>query len=250
MKHLTVFCLSSLLIFSLNAQINNSDAFFYGTYNKGYIIKNKIRKITVDILFNSKRLLLQQFDFDRKGFLKNQTNFNSTGKKVNKYSFEYNNYGDLIKRTETSYELNKIYIDTLEKTYKNSRLISEKTTALQCSYIYSYNSDGQKRETITILGKDTAIAPKTITNYIYNPYGNLMSKKEFVLNNNRTTTLARTTSFLYNSSGNIVEVKRSDAPSYFITYNKKNLLKSIILKMPEDLDSVELIDNYNYTFWD
>lgn len=251
MKHIIAFCFYTLLIPSLNAQINNSEAFFDGTYNKAYISKNKVKEITIDLLINNQKSTQLICEFDRKGFLKKMTFYGKTGNKIHDYTFEYNKYGDWIKRINFSYEFNKTYVDTIERTYKNSKLVSERNlSSIQIISIYSYNLKGQKNTSRTIMGNDTASAPKIITHYLYSYNGRLYRKEEFTSFNNGTTSPARITSYLYNSLDNVVQIKRSDAPTYFIMYDNKQFLRSIKIKMPEDLKNVEMVDNYNYSFWD
>jgi hypothetical protein len=238
-----------LLTSSTNAQLSDADAFFKGTYDKAFIRKHKIKQVFVDIFIDGKKSTFYIFQFDKKGLLKKQTILDSSQNNVNDYIFKYNKYGDQIERTNIAYDLNKTYKVTFLKKYNGSQLVSDKSSDLPFLTEYSYNSKGQIKETSTISGWDSLNNSKQISIYNYDTTGKLRTIKDLIVTSNGSTNVLETTTFTYDTSGRIVSVFRDNAPAYYISYDSNFLIKSKRTKMPEDLGSLEIIDNYSYSFW-
>lgn len=249
MKHFISIGILLLLTSTANAQLSDADAFFKGTYDKAFIRKHKIKEVFVDILIDGKKSSFYIFRFDKNGLLKKQTILDSLGKNENDHIFKYNKYGDQIERTTFSYNLNKTYKETFLKTYNGSKLVSDKSSDLPFLTEYSYNSKGQIKETSTAIGWDSLNNSKRISIYNYDTTGKLQSIKDQIVNSNGSINVLETTTFTYDINGRIVYVFRNNAPAYYISYDSNFLIKSKRIKMPEDLGSLEIIDNYSYSFW-
>ena len=227
----------------------DADAFFKGTYDKLLIKKHKVKQVFVDIFIDGKKSTNYIFQFDKKGLLNNQIILDSSQKKVNDYIFKYNKYGDQIERTNIAYKLNKTYKVIFLKTYKGSQLVSEKSSDLPSLTEYSYNSKGQVLETRTTLGWDSLNKSNRISIYNYDTTGKLQTIKDLIVNSNNSTNVLETTTFTYDTKGRIVTISRDNASTYYVSYYKNGLIKSKKIKMPEEFDNLEIIDNYSYSFW-
>lgn len=249
MRNIITSFILILLTFSTNAQLFDADSFFKGTYDKSFARKHKIKQVSVDISIDGKKISLYILQFDRKGFLRKQTILDSLQKNVNDYTFSYNKHGDQIARINVAHDLNKTYKETFLKTYNGSYLVTEKSSELLFLTKYLYNSIGQLKETRTLIGTDTINTSTKISNYNYDSTGNLLSIKDKIVNPNGSSNDLETTTFSYNTNGKIVAIKRENAPTYYITYDQNGLIKLKSIKMPDDLGSLEIVDNYSYSYW-
>jgi len=243
---IVIFISSSLCT---KAQLSDANAFFNGTYDKAQIRKNKIKQVSVDIFLNQKISTYYIFQFNKEGFLEIQTILDSSRKKVNAYTFKYNKFGGLIERTNINYDLGKTYETTFIKTYNGSQLVSDKSSLLPIITEYTYNSKGQINETYTINAPDSLNNLKRKSIYKYDNSGYLQSIITQIVNSDGLTDILDTSTFTYDKSGHIVSVSRDNFPTYYISYNRYGLIKSKKFKMSEDFGNIEVIDNYNYTFW-
>ena len=239
-----------LLTLTLSAQVNDSEAYFSGSYDKKFIRKYKIKKVSIETFLNGKKSSRKYFYFNGLGLLNKQTIINSQGKKVGDYIFTYNRQGDQIEIKNIDYQLNKTYIATFEKIYKGLQLIREKSSELPFITEHNYNNKGQKIESVIFLSIDTAHAAKRILIYTYDVKERLISIKESFSKDNASEPQFRgTTLYTYDNDSNIVLVSRTNAATYHYSYNKGGMLKSKITKMPEDLGSMEIIEKYTYNFF-
>lgn len=250
MRHLITIGIFLLIAFSANAQLNDADAFMNGSYDKAFIKKHKIKGVSVDIFIDGKKSTFYFFSFDKNGLLKKQTILDSLRKNVNDYIFKYNQYKDQTEIMTIDYDLNKTYKETFQNSYNNSHLIIKKSNELPYrTEENSYNLKGQKIQTKIIQGSDTLNSTKQVLNYTYNKAGKLQSIKKSIINLNSSTDITGTVLFCYGKNGKIDSIKRNDAPTYYINYNKNGFIKSKKIKLSEDLDGIEMVDKYNYSFW-
>jgi hypothetical protein len=249
MKHLVVIIATLFFNQLVFSQLQDADAFFNGSYNKDYVRTNKIKTVTVDIFIGNKLSTIYVFDFDKTGLLSKHTILDDQKNKVQEYFFKFNQYEDLIERTNKDYQLNKTYNATFANVYHESRLISQKCTELLYWKYFFYNPIGQRIKTVTFLGLDTTSASKKISYCTYDANGKLKGIKEAAIDLKGLENIAEVSTFHYDTHGNIISVTRENAPTYFIIYDANGLIKLKQLKMPGDLGGFEMKDIYSYSFW-
>lgn len=234
---------------TLCGQVNDKDAFFSGNYEKYLIRKHKIRQVTVETHISGGKPSLTHFYFNHLGFLTRQTAFNNSAKKINEYIFTYNKRGDLIERKDIEIELGKTYTATFIKIYSGSRIVQETSSDLPYVTTYAYNTKGQKTRSITALGVDTAATAKRIFLYTYDANGRLKTIQDTYKSADTASPVNYgTTEYIYDAGGNIISIIREGKANYEMSYDKDKLLKSKIIKMPEDLGGIEIADKYSYIF--
>ena len=241
------FCLLSVTLFG---QLNDADAFFNGSYDKAFVHKHKIKQINVTTYIDSSKTSFAVFEFDNWGFLRKQTIFDKSMKKVNDFTFSYNKQGGQTERTNFAYDLNKTYTVTFNKTYEGSLLIQETSSELPFLTTYFYSDSGRKIQSNTFLSRDTTISPKRVSIYSYDTKGKLKSILEtFTESSNSTPVSIGTTEYIYDEKENISVVLREGKANYILSYDKDSFLKSKTVKMPDDLGGLTILDKYSYVFW-
>ena len=259
-----------LLTNSLWCQVNDNDAFFDGTYNKNYIREHKVKQVTVVTYIDRKKPFLCLFDFDKRGFLKRKTIFNSSGKRLNEYEFTYNRQGDQIQRDHFDYALNTTQTVTYEKTYQDARLILESEGSFYFTR-HIYNKQGHKIQSVSYFGPDSILSQKkSIAHYTYDSLGKLVSQKQFLImersginaNTGNTEyvydpdgnliTVIRdgkvVTEYVYDPDGNPITVIRYGKANYKLSYDESGLLKRTD-KLPEKIGGMGFVNKYSYIFW-
>ncbi|WP_336516559.1 hypothetical protein [Pollutibacter soli] len=245
-----LFPLLLLLYFNLSAQVNDADAFFNGSYDKGVVRKNKIKQVNVDISIDGKNSTRYTFEFDRKGFLLKETITNATGKKVNDYTFTYNDHGDQTSRKNNAYELGKTYETSFNKKYSGAKLISESSSELPYTTLISYNNQGQKLLATTYLGNDTINDPKRHMSYHYDGSGKLiMMVQTLSTSKNTHPTDSVITKFSYDDAGKLNLIDRNGQTEYRFIYDSKGLLKTRETIIADGWNDSKIVDEFSYTFW-
>ncbi|MEN9963307.1 MAG: hypothetical protein RL582_402 [Bacteroidota bacterium] len=247
------YCISlifSLLSGTLFGQLNDSDAFFNGSYDKTYILEHKIKQVYVTNDIDSNKTSFSIFDFDNNGFLIKQTILDKNLKNVNDYTFIYNNQGDQIERINVAYDVNRTDTVIFYKTYDGPLLIQETSSELPFLTKNIYNENKRKVQSITFLSKDTALSSKRVSFYSYDKNGKLKGIQETYIETNIVTPVsAGTTEFKYDESGNISVVMQSGKPDYILSYDKDGFLKSKTFKIKVDLGGLTIEEKYSYIFW-
>ncbi len=235
---------------TLFGQLNDSDAFFNGSYDKSYALKQKIKQVNVTNYIDSNKTSFSIFDFDNNGFMRKLTIFDKTMKKVSDYTFIYNKQGDQIEIINVDYDLNKTDTVVFNKTYDGTLLIQETSSELPFLTKHIYNDSRRKVQSITFLSRDTTISSKRVSFYSYDTNGKLKGIQEtYIESNNATPVSTGTTEFIYDKSGSIPVVMRSGKPNYILSYDKQGFLKSKTVKMIEDLGGLTIEEKYSYIFW-
>lgn len=248
-NRITIFSLMLFFTMPAAAQLMDATAFFKGTYNKDVIVRNNIRQISVEVSVEGRRPGHYIFKFDHKGFLQSEIILDSLGKKIDVFTFKYNEYGDQVERKDVSYEFGKTSMITISRTYRNARLIEERSTEFPYIVEYFYAENGQLSKTVTRMDGDTLDASARVSIYKYSAAGRLESISE-ITGIQDTSNAAITTTYVYDANDKIVSVLRSNAPTYTISYNQNGFLSSEKVKMPDDLGGLTFVDNYTYTFWE
>jgi len=243
-----VFCFLSIALFG---QLNDSDAFFNGSYDKTFARVHKIKQVNVTTFIDSNKSSFSIFDFDNQGFMTKQTIFDTTLKKINDYTFTYNKKGDQIERINVDYDLNKTYTVTFDNTYNGSLLIQETSSKNPFLTKHIYNDSVRKVQSITFLSRDTTISSKRLSSYYYDTNGKLKSIKEtYIESYNSTPVSIGSTEFIYDEAGNISVVMRAGKPNFILSHDKDSFLKSKTVKMPDDLGGLTIMEIYSYVFWE
>ncbi|RYF89676.1 MAG: hypothetical protein EOO03_05460 [Chitinophagaceae bacterium] len=247
---LTITIVCFFFTLTLFAQVNDADAFSSGRYDKAFIRRHNIRKVSVESYINGGRSSLSHFEFDSSGFLTKQTVFDSSRKRVNDYFFTYNKHGDQIERKQDACESNKTYVTSYNKTYNGSLLVQETSSELPFVTTYLYNESGKKVQSTVYLTPDTLMSAKQVSLYTYNADGRLIGIQEtYIDNKNSLPNPTGTTTYIYNAAGNITDVIREGKANYVLSYDANGLLKSKTTKMPEEFSHIKMVDNYSYAFW-
>ncbi len=239
-------CFLSLTLFG---QLNDSDAFFKGSYDKDFVHKHKIKQVTVQNYIDSIKSSFLIFDFDTDGLLKKETVFNKNLKKVNEYTFTYDKQGNQMQRVNINYQLNKSYTTTIGKIYEGPNLVLETESELSSLKTHSYNDSGMRVQTIAYLARDTATSPRQVFYYIYDSAGKLKSLQETTKGFGSTPVRTGTSNYIYDDAGHITAVIREGKANYSMAYDKKGFLKSKTIKMPEEFSNMTMVEEYSYVFW-
>ncbi|WP_461789099.1 hypothetical protein [Pedobacter sp.] len=249
MKYLLSFSLLLVVRLAACAQLVDLEAFFEGDYDKDYIRTKKIKTISVNFFIKDKKTLIQFFEFDNKGILRSCKVTDSIGKNTNTYLFEYYQYGNKKEYTHIDHEIGEKQTMHFTNIYEGSVLISQQSKELFSITKFAYNLKGQKTSVKKILGLDTALAGKMISDYDYDQRGKLKSITTKFVDNYGHINSKRKELFIYNNEGKLQYIKREEDPTYLITFDQKGLLKSRKQKVPEDLGGFEIADEYQYSFW-
>ena len=270
---LLLFLLVPIISF---AQVNDDNSFFDGSYDKKYIVNNRIEKIHRSSLVQQS-LSQSVYYFSDAGILTRLVFLDTAAKIKNEYLFEYNKEGDLIRRKNIDRELNKTYVADFTREYSNGLLIRFSGSDMP-SYEYLYNEQKQKIRTTEVLFPGTAAMTKINTDYFYDPKNNLLKEiretsytandttghitshrllsysksgkpekeEELVTNDNPLVFLNYgTITYTYDDNGNLTSLKRTAGFSSSFNYDK-NLLRSKTVVVTIDNHTTEISDNYLY----
>jgi hypothetical protein len=290
-KYLIVSChilkkLITILLLTLTtasySQVNDENSFFGGNYDKGYIKRNKIKAVTINASVDSNRLQTRIFYFTKTGILEKENVIDSNGKETTIFDFKFNNHGDLIRRiTEPvkTYRGDTLYYN---KVYKGNQLIKESSTWFPIIIEHTYNSKGQRIQTVNPYNSGRMPLDRRVVRNEYDSVGRLfhvtdcvfrsdtdtiemwMSDRIIVYADNKIQRVIEKVAngsipnnrgnleYSYDGVGNILSIVSDTVASCFYTYNNRGLMISKRTKMPEDLDELKqtrIIDNYSYIFW-
>jgi hypothetical protein len=236
-----------LFSYSINAQLQDANAFFNGTYDKNLFRKERVKQVIVENFAEGTKSSYAIYKFNRQGFLKKLTTLDTVRKKTAVFIFKYNKYGDQVERTNIDYRLSKTYKATFQRIYHGNKLVSEKSSELPFWVKkYSYNLTGQLSEMATIMVTDTTNSLSRISKYYYDSTGKLQTIKVFLGNVDTPRNILDTTSFLYDKNGRIVSVLRHEGATYHVIYRIDGLIQFKTTKMPEEFGNIELTEKYRY----
>ena len=274
--------------FTFGQIVNDGTAFFNYNYNKNLIKKNKVQSITIE-MFDSggKNLGMTIYNFDKDGLLTSQSIKDSSGLLKREYYFSVNSHNDLVSRIQNDYEYNRIDTVTYFKIYVGDKLIKDSSSEIPISYNYEYDKNGFLLKTIISsnyglgnktkrvivnkidsLGKvinitetvykndDKNTATKfSDRNIFYNDKGKV--EKEIEKLNSKYSWMANkgSVNYVYDSSGNVLQINRTSAASYSFTYDEKGLITTEKIKIKLEKDDIidteieiTTLDKYAYTF--
>lgn len=268
------------IVNNLFAQINNRDAFYNCTYDKEVIKRKKIKEITIQSYSQQRKTSLTTFIFDTMGILRQESVFDSSGKKLSDYFFEFNDKGDLVLRRSVSADLKKTDSAIFKRIYQGGKLLRELRTDLDFLTEYTYDHKNQMIKTQLWVSSNKVYALRRVKNNNYNAAGKLVGVKETVFNGDADT-IGRlisdriiryknnkiqrdeeqikadsfipinrgTTEYEYDKTGNLTAIKSVQSASRFYTFNMKGLIATEKVIMPEDFSSVIMNDKYSYRYW-
>lgn len=232
---------------TLFAQLQDTELFMSGSYDKTLIQSHKIKTVDIQMLIGQKSMFYN-FNFDRQGKLEKQSILDSLRKPVKEYYFEYNLKGDFVRKIEIDLELNEKQVYNYQNSYNGTRLISQKCTELLTYVKHTYSSQGKKLLTEIFIGKDTLNVPRTVSTYTYDDLGRLTIKNEMSSYKGEVS-YRETFNYSYDEQNRIWLISKSDQSRTLSKYHKDNLLKTVEKKLNEDPGRLSLVDVYNYQFW-
>lgn len=235
---------------TLFGQVNDTDAFFTGDYDKSFIQQHKIKQVSAQGYVDGDKISLHIFDFNETGSLLTQRIFDKNGKIVNEYLFGYNKEGDQIQRITFNQELDVTDTVAFTKIYEAGHLVQQTSGDLPFVTRHTYNPKGEKIQSTTYLEMDTSISPKRIFSYTYDTSGKLKSIQEtYGAGSGSTPVIIGHTEYIYDNANNTTSILREGKANYSFTYYEDGLLKEKMIKMPENLGGLIIVDKFSYKFW-
>jgi YD repeat-containing protein len=289
MKKFTI--LISFLIQAVLAigQIANDDqSFFDYTYNKSIIKTNKIQTVTIEMSFPSgKSSSKSTYHFDKDGLLTKESIIDSGGKLLLEYYFLTNTHGDLIYRIENDYQYKRVDTVKYFKSYSDDKLIKDSSSQLPISYNYEYDLNGNIFKTVIVSNYGLGYYNKRVTinkfdslnrisnsvetvfqneidttgiiysdrYYFYNKNGKIVKEVEKLNSNYSSMANKGSINYSYDQNGNLTEIVRNNAASYYYSYNDNGLITKKRMNMKLDKDDlldktikVKTFAKFSYTF--
>lgn len=277
-----------LRAFAFGQIVNDDMTFFTYSYDKTILKKSKVETVTIEMFFSDGRSSGKTiFHFDKEGLLTRQTKQDTSGIPQREIYFITNIHNDLISRIQKDYELNRIDTVIYFKSYEGDKLIKDSSSDIHFSFNYEYNKNGKLLKTIvntnfglgyntkrvminkldsldriiniveTVYQNENDLKGTVFSNREIFYYNNGKIEKEVEKINNSNPLFANNGSinYVYDSSGNLTQILRTNAASYIYTYNDKGLIttKKMDMKLESDdfLDTntkIETFDKYRYTF--
>lgn len=269
--------------FAFGQIVNDDLSFFDYSYDKSIIRKNKVESVTINMSFSyGKSLSKSIYYFDKKGLLTKLSVLDSKGKLERDFYFLTNSHNDLISRIQKDYEYKRADTVHFFKYYAGSKLIKDSSSQIPISYIYEYSSNGNLMKTVvnSNFGKRVASNKFDSLNRIINSIetvfqnekdltGTVFSDRDFFYGkngkierevekiNSKIFWMANKGSinYVFDLRGNLTQIIRINADSYFFTYNDKGLIttKKTDLKLESDdiietETKIDTFDKFSYTF--
>ena len=270
-------------------QIANDDLnFFNYSYDKAIIKRNKVETVTIEMSFSEGKSSGKTiYHFDKEGLLTRQAILDSNGKLKREFYFTTNSHKDLISRIQKDYEYKRVDTVHYFKSYAGDKLIKDSSGEIPVSYHYEYTSKGNlfktivssnfglgnniKRVTVNkfdILNRTTS-SVETVFQNETDSTGTVFSDKDIFYDNNgkierevekqnsKYSWMANKGSinYVYDLSGNLTQILRTNAASCIYTYNAKGLITTRKMTMNFDSDGIidtetkiETFDKFSYTF--
>ena len=274
--------------FAFGQIVNDDMTFFNYSYDKNIIKSKKVETVTIEMYFSDgKRSGKTIYHFDKEGLLTRQIIQDATGIPEREFYFTTNYHNDLISRIQKDYEHNKIDTVIYFKSYEGDKLIKDSSSGNPISFNYEYTKNRKLLKTIvntnfslgynikriiinkldsldriiniveTIYQNEKDLTGTLFSNRDIFYYDNGKIEKEVEKINNQYSLMDNngSISYMYDSSGNLTQILRTNAASYIYTYDDKGLIttKKMDMKLESDdfLDTdtkIETFDKYTYTF--
>jgi hypothetical protein len=289
MRH---FAISIFLLvhttFTFGQIANDGLSFFNYSYDKSIIKTNKVKTVTIDLLFSKGKSSSKSiYHFDKEGLLTKLLILDSTDKLEREFFFFTNSHKDLISRIQKDYENKKVDTVHYFKFYEGNKLVKDSSSEIPISYTYEYSSNGNLIKTIVSSNFGLGNNTKRITVSKFDSSNRIVNNVETVFQNENDLTgtvlsdrdcfygkngriereveklngkyswMANKGSikYVFDESGNLTQILRTNAASYFYTYNDKGLVttKKMDMKLESDdiIDkevSIETLDKFIYSF--
>lgn len=269
--------------FAFGQIVNDDLSFFDYSYDKSIIRKSKVESVTINMSFSyGKSLSKSIYYFDKEGLLTKLSVLDSKGKLERDFYFLTNSHNDLISRIQKDYEYKRADTVHFFKYYAGNKLIKDSSSQIPISYIYEYSSSGNLMKTVvnSNFGKRVASNKFDSLNRIINSIetvfqnekdltGTVFSDRDFFYGkngkierevekiNSKIFWMANKGSinYVFDLRGNLIQIVRTNAASYFFTYNDKGLIttKKTDLKLESDdiietETKIDIFDKFSYTF--
>lgn len=256
-------------------------------YNRDLVKNNKIKTLTIETFFSGERNAGKSiYYFDKHGLLTKEIKQDSAGVLESESYLSFNSHNDLISKIHKDYEHGRVDTIVYFKFYSGDKLVKDSSSALPISFNYEYNTKGvllktsislssvgykTKRIILNKIDSANRIVNVTETVYenekegtmreisnrdvFYNQQGEIEKEIEKLNTNFYEFGNKGSVNYVYDSKGNVLQIKRPRAASYTFTYNEKGLITSekMEMKLEEDrfMDTdtdVTIIYKYQYTF--
>lgn len=239
---LIVVCIKPI---EIEAQVNDEDAFYHGTYQKEILLSFKIKEVAVSNFINGDFSSKSIYQFNSNCFLTKMISLDTSDTVIKEIIFEYNNYGDQHRLLEKDFVLNKINETIFYKTYDNKQLVFDSSSTTTIANRYFYNDSGKIKSKFTALNISYAIGKY---DYFYDEKGFLDKSTETMVFPDGTNYLLNTTHYLYNNNKLLIKMDRQEKATYHFEYFDNGLLKSKFIQMPEEFSSMHIEEKYSYIF--
>ena len=271
-----------LLVVASFAQVNDGDAFFNCSYNKEYIRRHKIMSVTQTSYMDTNKLSTTVYHFDKKGFLQKQGTVDSNGNEAIRFLFKFNRHGELTRRITLPHEHYRGDTVVFYRTYRNNKIIKERSPYVQFTFEHFYNRRGNLIRTLHGYNSGAMTPGRRAIEYEYDGTGKLvhvtdrvfrgssdsveqwMSDRTMIYKDEKVNKVVEkipnaevptnqgNVDYLYDSAGNLINVVSDARSSFSYTYDGAGLLKTKTEKFPKGhgtLSSVVGVDEYSYLFW-
>lgn len=277
-KLLFTITLILLTITLFSQSVIDDVSLFNNTYDRELIKRNKVTTVIIEMYFRNKSSGKHKFYFNTAGRLIKEVYFDFAGKKLGEYYFTFDKHNQLTGTKQIDYDHNKTYSTTYFRTYFNGKLVKDSSTLLPVCNEYKYDKKGNLIQTIVSSNLGVGYANKRIVLYtldslekitniretVYqekDSIGNVFSNRDIFYNAsgkmykevekiNTEGLMSNTGSitYIYDSFGNLTQLLRTKAASYYFKYNNKGLITSKRMTMVLDDSKIETIDKYYYIF--
>ncbi len=232
---------------TMQAQVNDGDAFYFGTYDKEIIRSHKIKEVKVSSFINAEFTSNAFYHFDKKGYLLKLLRQDTSGKLTNEIVFEYNNNGDQQSFTETIFITKNKYETIFYKSYEGNKLIFDSSGSLGIAKRFLYNDSGKIQTTITSMGNNFG---KGKFDFHYNEAGLLSKIVETTILPDGSSNLFGTVNYLFDNTNKVIRRERVNGATYEFAYYDNGLLKTKLIAMPAEFNNMQLPEKYTYSYWD
>jgi YD repeat-containing protein len=227
------------------------------------------------------------YHFDKDGLLTKESIIDSGGKLLLEYYFFTNTHGDLIYRIQNDYQIKRVDTVKYFKSYSDDKLIKDSSSQLPISYNYEYDLNGNIFKTVIVSNYGLGYYNKRVTinkfdslnrisnsvetvfqneidttgiiysdrYYFYNKNGKIVKEVEKLNSNYSSMANKGSINYSYDQNGNLTEIVRNNAASYYYSYNDNGLITKKRMNMKLDKDDlldktikVKTFAKFSYTF--
>jgi hypothetical protein len=275
-------------MFLFGQTVNDDQSFADFTYDQSIIARNKVKSVTREMSFsNGKRSIKSTYHFDKNGLLTKQSITGTDGKLKQVFLYVTNAHKHLLYTIQKDYEHKRVDTVTYFKSYAHDKLVKDSSSQMPISHHYEYDSNGHLFKTVIIFNygpgnimkkviihkydrlqrisnstetvfkneADTVGSIFSDRDYFYNTKGQIKSEIDKLNSTYTWMGYKGTVNYFYDQKGNVTQVVRKNAASYYYTYNHKGLVikKRMIVKFDgDDLTDAEptlgTFDTFRYTY--